>query len=527
MAKFNTINKRGPRGPVEIDRAAGALVTHEGAPALARTVKSDLFMLGVTNMVGEDTFYEKGTDRDARFVRLVREVAVADVAWLAGFVRWLRTVANLRSAPIVAAAEGVHARRAAGLAGGNRALVDAAVLRADEPGEFLAYWRSRFGRQLPGPVKNGLTDAVRRVYTEFATLKYDTPTAGYRFGDVVETVHPKPRTPGEAELFEHLLARRHGRAELFRGGGLPMLRARAVLAAMPAGERRARLGDWALFRGAGMTWEAVPAWLDASGDGRMDATAWEAIIPHMGLFALARNLRNFDEAGVSDEVAARIVARFSDPGQVARSRMFPYRWLAAYEAAPSLRWSHGLDLALNASVRDVPALTGRTLVLVDTSASMTRRPYAARSKMTPAKNAAIFGAVLALRNPAATDLVGFATGSFRHHARSGEALLRVVEAFNRRNGEVGHGTEIAAALQANYAGHARVFVISDMQTMDTGVSSAVPERVPMYGVNLGGFRPTVIPAGDQRRFEFPALGDAMFAMVPLLESGQSAGWPWE
>jgi hypothetical protein len=158
---------------------------------------------------------------------------------------------------------------------------------------------------------------------------------------------------------------------------------------------------------------------------------------------------------------------------------------------------------------------------------MTRRPYAARSKMTPAKNAAIFGAVLALRNPAATDLVGFATGSFRHHARSGEALLRVVEAFNRRNGEVGHGTEIAAALQANYAGHARVFVISDMQTMDTGVSSAVPERVPMYGVNLGGYRPTVIPAGDQRRFEFPALGDAMFAMVPLLESGQSAGWPWE
>lgn len=61
---------------------------------------------------------------------------------------------------------------------------------------------------------------------------------------MVETVHPKPRTPGEAELFEHLLARRHGRAELFRGAGLTMLRARAALAAMPAGVRQARMGDW-------------------------------------------------------------------------------------------------------------------------------------------------------------------------------------------------------------------------------------------------------------------------------------------
>ncbi|MFC7278661.1 TROVE domain-containing protein [Paractinoplanes rhizophilus] len=59
----------------------------------------------------------------------------------------------------------------------------------------------------------------------------------------------------------------------------------------------------------------------------------------MGLLGLARNLRNFDEAGVSDTVAARTVARFADPEQVARSRMFPYRWLAAYDAAPSLRWA--------------------------------------------------------------------------------------------------------------------------------------------------------------------------------------------
>jgi hypothetical protein len=48
---------------------------------------------------------------------------------------------------------------------------------------------------------------------------------------------------------------------------------------------------------AGVTWEALAGWLQ----GPMDKAAWEAIIPSMGVMALARNLRNFDEAGVSDD----------------------------------------------------------------------------------------------------------------------------------------------------------------------------------------------------------------------------------
>jgi hypothetical protein len=459
MAKFNTVvrSRTVAAGPVQIDRAVMGVVTHEGAPAFARTPMSELFMLGVANFVGEGTFYESAEARDERYARLVREVAVSEVDWLVGFVRWLRNVAGLRSAPLVAAAEAVHARRAVGLTGRNRELVDASIGRADEPGEFLAYWRSRFGRSLPSPVKNGLADAVRRVWSEYTVAKYDTAAAGYRFGDVVEAVHPRPWTPAEAELFEHLLARRHGRAEVFRGAGLPLLRARAAMGQIPVAERRALLADsWELFRAAGMTWEAVSGWLE----GPMDKAAWEAVIPHMGLFALARNVRNFDQAGVSDRVAAGVAARFADAEKVAKAGIFPYQWLAAYEAAPSLRWSYPLDQALNASVACVPALDGPTLVLVDTSASMTRAPYSAKSKMAPVKNAAIFGAALALRNPD-TDLVGFATGTFEHRVPKGTSLLTVVSSFTRRVGEVDHGTEIAASIRARFRPgyHRRVFVI--------------------------------------------------------------------
>jgi hypothetical protein len=60
--------------------------------------------------------------------------------------------------------------------------------------------------------------------------------------------------------------------------------------------------------------------------GEMDAKAWEAIIPSIPIFALAKNLQNFDEAGISDRVAEQVCAKLSDPEVVARSRMFPFRF---------------------------------------------------------------------------------------------------------------------------------------------------------------------------------------------------------
>src|SRR5690348_18493823 len=98
MAKFN---KRAARPTA---------VTYERAPGYARDTKSELFLLAVANMVGENTFYEKAGDRDDRYEHLVHQVAVADAGWTLGFLRWLRTEANMRSASLVAAAEAVRAR---------------------------------------------------------------------------------------------------------------------------------------------------------------------------------------------------------------------------------------------------------------------------------------------------------------------------------------------------------------------------------------------------------------------------------
>ena len=116
--------------------------------------------------------------------------------------------------------------------------------------------------------------------------------------------------------------------------------------ALPVAERRAVLaGDGAAerLRAAGMTWEALAGWLQ----GPMDAAAWEAVIPSMGYMALLRNLRNFDEAGVSDEVAERVAARARRPGARWRapgsSRSGSWRRTSTRR---SLRWAYALEQAL-------------------------------------------------------------------------------------------------------------------------------------------------------------------------------------
>jgi hypothetical protein len=103
---------------------------------------------------------------------------------------WLRDEGNMRTAPVVLAAEAIKARLGAGLAGGNRQLVGSVLRRGDEPGEMMAYWTSTYGRAVPQPVKRGIADAVARLYDERAFLRYDSTARGFRFGDVIDLVHP-------------------------------------------------------------------------------------------------------------------------------------------------------------------------------------------------------------------------------------------------------------------------------------------------------------------------------------------------
>ena len=155
MSRFNVKFARSAgRGPLATE-AVPSGQTHEGGTGYAQDARSELFLRATASFAGEDSFYEEAAVRDGRMRELVSELATdADgFAWLQGFLSWLRDGGNMRTAPVVLAAEAVRARLAAGLEGGNRQLVGSVLRRADEPGEMLAYWTSRYGRAVPKPVK--------------------------------------------------------------------------------------------------------------------------------------------------------------------------------------------------------------------------------------------------------------------------------------------------------------------------------------------------------------------------------------
>jgi hypothetical protein len=532
MAKFNTSTARPTPAALITGEKLPSGVTYEGGAGYARDTISELFLLAVSNMVGENTFYEAATDRDDRYRTLVRAATLVDPEWTVRFLRWLRQDANLRSAALVGAAEFVRARLDAGESGLSRQVVDSVLRRADEPGELLAYWTAAYGRAVPKPVKRGIADAVGRLYHERALLKWDSDARGFRFGDVLDLVHATPAVAGQGALFEHAIDRRHHRDNPIPAG-LAVLHGHAELMALPLDARRALFDSpdaVDTLRAGGMTWESVAGWLQ----GPLTAPVWETLIPVMGYQALLRNLRNFDEAGVSDEVAATVAAKLADPAEVARSRQLPMRFLSAYRSAPSLRWSWALEQAIGHSLANVPVLPGRTLVLVDTSSSM-RSVFSANGSLMRWDAAAVFGLALAQRCRD-VDVVSFAKAgtwqgrtfpaSLVFHLRAGESLLAAVRRWDDGGYFIGGGTDTVGAVRKRFAGHDRVVILTDEQAGRGDVGGALSADVPLFTWNLAGYPRGHAPAGTRNRYTFGGLTDVGFRLIPLLESGRDAQWPF-
>jgi hypothetical protein len=580
VVKFNsrarTVGARRTAPVISYARPTG--VTFEGAPGYGRTPQSELFLLAVTYFVGEGTFYEGGTARDLRFRNLIHTCAITHRGWTTRLLAWLRTVANLRSASVVGAAEFVNARLGLGCAHAtgcvatsaarvvpgaeheqfcdahapvgavlpavsNADVIDSVLQRADEPDEMVAYWTSRYGL-MPMPVKKGVARAMARLWNEYSLLKYDTDTKAFRWGDVVELVHPRPprwadkdlTDPQRADklawwdaLMTHALDRRRSFDDPVPDR-LRILTRRRELMGLRVPQRRAWLKDkiargeaTEALRRCGMTWEALAGWLQ----GPMDREAWEAIIPSLGVHALRANVRNFDQAGVSDAVVEEhVIPKFRDAAFVARSRQLPMRWLSAYRAAVNDRWKHPLGVACDHSLANIPELDGRTLVLIDTSGSMDS-PLSEKGTLLRWDAAVLFGLGMA-RRCASADVVSFSYDNLVFDLRVGENLLQSVERWKRDGYFIGHSTHTARAIQDHYNGHDRVVIITDEQASYERVivNESAPADVPIYTWNLAGYQFGHGPSGADNRYTFGGLTDGAFAMIPVLERQASAGWPF-
>ncbi|MGA2345477.1 MAG: TROVE domain-containing protein [Candidatus Sulfotelmatobacter sp.] len=394
--------------------------TDEGAPARNISPELQLRRSVLACLLWENQFYEDGVEIGGRIAELVPRVAAEKVAALAieGRERM-----KLRHAPLLLVREMARHKTHRALVSETLAQI---IQRADELAEFVAiYWKD--GRvPLSGQVKKGLAAAFPK-FDEYQLAKYDRG-GPVKLRDVLFLCHAKPRDQAQAEVWKKLVSERLTTPD---------------------------------------TWEVALS----SGAGKREA--WERLLRErkLGALALLRNLRNMREAGVDEPLVLSALAAMST------ARVLPFRFLAAARYAP--QWEAALEQAMLKCVAETEKLSGKTIVLVDVSGSMTA-PLSRRSEMQ--RTDAAYGLAVLLREIAEKVAVySFSDNLVEVPARRGFALRDAIDASQRHN-----STQLGDAVEKLNRNEKcdRLIVITDEQAHD---------RVPAptgkgYLINVASFK---------------------------------------
>jgi Mg-chelatase subunit ChlD len=377
--------------------------THEGAPA--RHISPDLQLRRsvLACLLWESQFYEDGVEVAGRIAELVPKVTAERVAALAIEAR---EQMKLRHAPLLLVREMARHKTHRHLVSDTLARV---IQRADELSEFVAiYWKD--GRvPLSGQVKKGLAAAFPK-FDEYQLAKYDRG-GPIKLRDVLFLSHAKPRDAAQAGVWKKLIWGRLTTPD---------------------------------------TWEVALS----SGAGKREA--WVRLLREqkLGALALLCNLRNMREAGVDD---ALVLATL---GAISTARVLPFRFLAAARHAP--QWEEALEQAMLKSVATQERLSGKCIVLVDVSGSMTA-PLSRRSEMQ--RTDAAYGLAVLLREIGEKVAVySFSNELVEVPARRGFALRDAIDVSQQ------HGaTYLGKAVEElnKKESYDRLIVITDEQAHDT------------------------------------------------------------
>ena len=143
-----------------------------------------------------------------------------------------------------------------------------------------------------------------------------------------------------------------------------------------------------LVNEAGLTWENVVSHLGSSKD------VWELCIPVMGEMALTRNLRNFEQAEISDAAWDQVYERLLSTADTVQ---LPFRFFAAEREVSSTAAKSVLGKMLDRAVENVADLPGITMVLTDNSGSAVGCSISGKSRIRVSDCGNMLSAVLAKR----------------------------------------------------------------------------------------------------------------------------------
>jgi len=400
----------------KIQQAPSRVENYAGGVAFNPTDSLKLYLMCSTAML-EDKFYTSNENTLKEIQALCRKVPRKVLLFLA---KYCRNELRLRSISHLLLAE-ASMRWDVRPDESKHDVIEYApeiIQRVDDITETISYWITHLGKgkksKLPNALKKGLGRAFNK-FDEYALAKYNRDGA-IKLSDALNLVHPKPKDAAQAELFKRVLDGKLATPE---------------------------------------TWE-----VEISGKGST-AENWNAIAPKMGIMALVRNLRNFEQKG-ADVALAHALEKLQDSETILNSKLLPFRFLSAEREVSHQATKDALRQALHLSIDNLPKLAGKTLYIVDNSGSMSSA-IAGKSKVTCSDAACIMAAIGHRLSDESTVIVFGERAAIVPVSKLDSAITN-----SQRIGatDVGHSTYAFKALELAIAQNIqadRIILLSDMQ----------------------------------------------------------------
>ena len=286
-----------------------------------------------------------------------------------------------------------------------------------------------------------------------------------------------------------------------------------------------------------------------SADAKKEAFAakWEALIDSrkLGYMALMRNLRNILEAGVGAAFIEKVCANLTDEKAVQHSKQMPFRFLAAYRELKDVKSGYtsyimdALETALRLSAANVPGFDIDTKVVVacDVSGSM-QKAISPKSKVMLYDIGLLLG--MLLQSKCRNVLTGMFGDTWKTVALPTKSVLANVDAFYKREGEVGYSTNgylVLKDLVAKRYMADRIMLFTDAQLWDSKTNNSSAENTVAYQwaaykkiapaaklclFDLSGYGNVPLQVRDGDVTLIAGWSDKVFDLLKAMEAGTNA-----
>lgn len=417
----------------------------------------------------EDKFYESGENRVNRIKLLIKENKPEFVANLAVIARLefnLRSVSHL----LIAELSKIHK--------GDSLIKDTMVKACIRPDD-LTEIASAVGIPLPKQVKRGVRNALLK-FNRYQLAKYKGEGKGITMVDLFNLCHPKVKHANDEQ--------KKAWADLIKGELKSFDTWETEISASKPEERKAK---------------------------------WEALVKEnkLGYMALLRNLNNLIKVGVDELTVDKAVEKLTNAEEVKKSKQLPFRFTTAYSNVEGNRkFTDAISVAMDLSVANTPILSGKTLIAIDSSGSMSGEPM---------EKASIFGATLAKAN-SNSEVILYDTG-VKVLTISGRTP--VIDIAKKIESEaMGGGTE--TSLVFKYATNLkkvydRIIIISDNESWSEGYGGVQAyynayKKIAdpfVYAIDIQGYGTKDIAGG--KVFHLTGWSNRLLDFIGKIEEGNS------